>query len=205
MAACLKCLVDRRDLAVRYPGRRAAALLTLMAACWRCSVVFAKLRGWDALRHELRKRWEQLIRAEKRWEELRTWQEVKRVGASWDEWRRKSLGRVEKSKEEVKRVELRGGEMEPLWKLLKRVAKLEKSWDGFKKSETRWSQLKRDEAKWRRTQRTELRSCVRFRGISYRQNLFLGSKSSTLLIIGNFRQPACPGFTCKHLFSSGFI
>ena len=29
----------------------------------------------------------------------------------------------------------------------------------------------------------------------YRQNLFLGSYSSTLLIIGNFRQPACPGFT----------
>ena len=26
--------------------------------------------------------------------------------------------------------------------------------------------------------------------------MFLGSKSSNLLIIENFRQPACPGFTC---------
>ena len=170
--------------------------LTLWQEVTRVEKSRPQLRRWDALRHELRKRWEQLIRAEKRWEELRTWQEVKRVGASWDEWRRKSLGRVEKSKEEVKRVEVRGGEMEQLWELLKRVAKIEKSWDGLRRAEKRWSQLKRNEAKWRRTQRTELRSCVRFRGSSYRQNLFLESKSSKLLIIGNFRQPACPGFTC---------
>ena len=37
-----------------------------------------------------------------------------------------------------------------------------------------------------------------------RQNLFLGSYSSTLLIVGNFRQPACPGFTCRLCFSLFF-
>ena len=39
---------------------------------------------------------------------------------------------------------------------------------------------------------------VRFLCSSYRQNLFLGSYSSTLLIIENFRRPAWPGmFTCN--------
>ena len=156
--------------------------LTLWQEVTRVEKSRPQLRRWDALRHELRKRWEQLIRAEKRWEELRTWQEVKRVGASWDEWRRKSLGRVEKSKEEG-----RDGTT---------LRAVEKSCNNWERAEKWWSQLKRDEAKWR-TQRTELRSCVKFRGSSYRQNLFSGSYSSTLLIIGNFRQPACPGFTCS--------
>ena len=115
--------------------------------------------------------------------------------------RRESLGRVEKSREEVKRVEVRGerwNNFESCWQLqlLKRVAKIEKSWDGLRRPEEWWSQLKREETKWRRTQRTELRSCEKCRCSSYRQNLFSRSYSSTLLIIGNFRRPACPGFTC---------
>ena len=105
-----------------------------------------------------------------------------------------SSGRVEKRK---RWKELSwGGEMEQLWELLKRVTKLEKSWDGFKRAETRWSQLKRDEAKWRRTQRTELRSCVRLRGSSYRQFFFFRIQKHKT---GNFREPACPGFTCMKI------
>ena len=37
------------------------------------------------------------------------------------------VGKVEKSRDEVKRVELRRGEIEQLSELLKRVAKIEKS------------------------------------------------------------------------------
>ena len=146
-------------------------------------------------------------RGEMSWAEA----EVRRSGKSW---RRAEASRVEKSEDEVRRGESRwgelrragkrwkelswgGGGMEQLWELLKRVAKIKRNWDGLRRAEKRWSQLKRNEAKWHRTQRTELPSCVRFRGSSYRQNLFLGSKSSMLLIIGNFCQPAYPGFTCR--------
>ena len=171
--------------------------LTLWQEVTRVEKSRSQLRRWDALRHELTEkevrtvgqsleemgRVEDVARGEESWGELRR-VKTEVIGESWEE-----QGRGEKSWGE-------GGEMEQLWELLKRVAKIEKSWDGLKKAETWWSQLKRDEAKWRRTQRTELRSCVKFRGSSYRQNLFSGSYSSTLLIIGNFRQPACPGFTC---------
>ena len=62
------------------------------------------------------------------------------------------LGRVEKSREEVKRVEVRGerwNNFESCWQLqlLKRVAKIEKSRDGLRRPEEWWSQLKREETK----------------------------------------------------------
>ena len=62
--------------------------------------------------------------------------------------RRESLGRVEKSREEVKRVEVRGkrwNNFESCCQLLKRVARIEKR--GVRTAQTRSSQLKRDEAK----------------------------------------------------------
>ena len=58
------------------------------------------------------------------------------------------MGRVEKSREEVKRVEVRGerwNNFESCLQLLKRVAQVEKS--GVRTAQTRWSQLKRNEAK----------------------------------------------------------
>ena len=137
--------------------------LTLWQEVTRVEKSRPQLRRWDALRHELRKRWEQLIRAEKRWEELRTWQEVKRVGASWDEWRRKSLGRVEKSKEEVKRVEVRGGEMEQLWELLKRVEKLRRAemvWEELKSGDRNWKGMRQNDVELREQSCEAVWSCV---------------------------------------------
>ena len=131
----------------------------------------------------------------------RSWRHVEDVQLSSQGWEDEMPW--DTSWEEQGRGEKSWAEGEERWnnlELLKRVAKIEKSWDGVRRAETRWSQLKRDEAKWRRTQRTELRSCKRSRGISYRQKLLLGPKSSTLLIIGNFRQPACPGFTCNSYY-----
>ena len=126
--------------------------LTLWQEVTRVEKSRPQLRRWDALRHELRKRWEQLIRAEKRWEELRTWQEVKRVGASWDEWRRKSLGRVEKSKEEVKRVEVRGerwNNFESCWKELQKLRRAEMVWEELRSGDHNWKGMRQNDVELR--------------------------------------------------------
>ena len=67
--------------------------------------------------------------------------------------------------------------MKQLWELLKRVAKIEKSWYGPRRVEKRWSQLKRGEAKWLRQSDDEFTQqswkVVRVRCISQRQTLSL--------------------------------
>ena len=190
MAVFSKSLVGIRDLAVRYPGRCAAALLTFMAVCRRCSLVFANRAAapaWLDVEHII----EHIIDIS-----LTLWQEVTSVAKSRQTRTEKKVGTVDQSREQMGIVEFvaRGadswGELKQVeteiigesWEQQKRSGKnwaergrngktlraVEKSCkkknsgDGLRRRQKWWSQLKRDEAKWRPTQRTELRSLVRF-------------------------------------------
>ena len=123
------------------------------------------LRVCSVRKHVCDRRWEEWV--ERRWEEVGRVEEVARGETSWDELRRvktrcAEVRVAEKSWEEQgrgeKSHELRWEEMEQVWELSKRVAKIEKSWDGLRKVEKWWSKLKGGKAKWR-IHRTELKGC----------------------------------------------
>ena len=107
-----------------------------------------------------------------------------------------SLRGVEKSREEVKRVELRRSEMEQLWDLLQRLELRwsEKSCEAVVTIEKGWGKL---------TTNSENR-VAKLWGLAAAplgKTCFCGpiAYSSALLVIGHFRRPACPGFTCCNM------
>ena len=103
-----------------------------------------------------------------------------------------SSRRVEKSREEVKRVELRWrrwNNFENCWKELRKLRRAEMAWEELRSGGWNWKGVRQ---KWRRIHRTELRSSEGPPHLLYRQTLSLDPIASHFL--KKLPPPALRGF-----------